>query len=310
MALPNEKQSVLVLMSSYNGEKYIEGQIESIMNQKVDSELHLRIRDDGSKDKTCEIIEKISRKYLGKIELINGENKGYNASFFELLNGASGYDFYAISDQDDIWMQDKIQIAMNILTTSNESGPLLYASTSFLVEDDLNPYGTTRKKERDFSIYNTIIQNICPGHTQVLNNELLSIIQGDIDTKRIYVYDSWICNMAMLYGKILFDNEPHTFYRQHRGNQLGYGKGRIGRILTSVKHADAGDGLKYRRQIEYFCEQNKKMLVDNNCYCELTRFINANSFRNRLVFAIKNKFYRQSMFESVVFRVAVLIGKY
>lgn len=305
-----KKQSILILLSTYNGEKYIEQQIESIMKQNVDAKILLRIRDDGSKDNTCKIIDKIIKKYPNEIELIMGENKGYNASFFELINSAHGYDYYSISDQDDVWMKDKLQIALNFLNEEKSCLPLLYASTSFLTEDDLIPYATTRKRKREFSIYNTIIQNICPGHTQVFNNELLKLIQGSIDTKRIYVYDSWICNIAQLYGKIVFDNESHTYYRQHRSNQLGYGKGLLGQIIMSTKHAIKGDGWKYREQIAYFSEKNKNKLVKMGFYDEIYKFLSANTLIRRLIFFISNKFYRQKGMETLAFRIAVLIGKY
>lgn len=304
------RQSILVMMSTYNGEKYLEQQIESIMNQLVDADIMLRIRDDGSKDGTCEIIERLIEKYPEKIELIKGINKGYNASFFDSINKAEGYDFYSISDQDDVWLNDKLQIAIDKLRKEDMTKPLLYASTSFLVEDNLIPYGTTRKKEREFSIYNTVIQNICPGHTQVMNNALLKLVQGNIDTSRLYVYDSWICNVAMLYGKILFDNESHTYYRQHRANQLGYGKGKIGQIITSMKHADKGDGCKYRRQIAYFSEKNKIKLVENGYYEEIYKFLSANNLIYKLGFTINSKLYRQKKMETLAFRIAVLFGKY
>lgn len=310
MELLGNKPSILVMMSAYNGQKYIKEQIDSIMNQKVDAELKLIVRDDGSSDNTCSEIEKLKLDYPGRIELIKGENKGYNGSFFELINTAKDYDFYSFSDQDDVWIENKLQTAISMLTNENMSAPLLYASTSFLVEDDLVPYGTTRKKEREFSIYNTIIQNICPGHTQVMNTELLTLLKEKIDTKRVYVYDSWICNMAMLYGKIVFDNESHTYYRQHRANQLGYGKGRIGQLLTSIKHGDSGDGVKYRGQIKYFLEKNEKALIKQGLHKEINKFISSKSILQKIRYSFTGKLYRQKKIETIVFYLAVILGKF
>lgn len=303
-------KKILVMMSTYNGEKYIYPQIESIMNQKTNADIVLRIRDDGSKDNTCIEIERIMRRYPGKIELIRGENKGYNGSFFELINGASEYDYYSISDQDDIWLEDKLQMAINYMENGDNSIPLLYASTSYLVGDDLKPYGTTRKKEREFTLYNTIIQNICPGHTQVFNNALLSKIQGALDTSRIYVYDSWICNIAMLYGKILYDNNSYTYYRQHRDNQFGARKGSMGQLLASVKRSTIGDGFKYRNQIEYFVELNKEELEKQGYYEELLKFISIQSNASRCRYILRGKLYRQKTIETIAFYVSVFLGKY
>ena len=308
--MENNKKRILVMMSTYNGEKYIKEQIESILCQKTDYQIVLRIRDDGSKDKTCDVIEEYVNKYPSKVELIKGKNIGYNASFFYLINTADGFDFYSISDQDDVWMEDKLQIACESIQKVKKDIPILYASTSYLVHNDLIPYGTTRKKERKFSMYNTIIQNICPGHTQVMNNKMINLLKKEIDVSRLYVYDSWITNVANLYGKIIFDNTPHTYYRQYEGNQLGSGVGKIGQFFASKKRITSGDGMKYRNQIEYFAELNKTQLVKRGYYDEIYSFINAHRFIDKLRYFVKSKLYRQNRAETIAFQLAVLLNKY
>ena len=297
-------------MSTYNGEKHLSEQLDSILNQITEYELFLRIRDDGSHDKTCDIIEEYILRYPSQIELIRGENVGYNASFFSLIQSASGFDYYSISDQDDIWMPEKLQVACNKIDKVEGDIPVLYASTSYLVHDDMIPYGTTRKKERELTMLNTIIQNICPGHTQVMNNRLIELLKEEIDTNRIYVYDSWIQNIANLYGMIIFDNEPHTYYRQYEGNQLGSGSGMFGQLIASVKRVSTNDGHKYRRQIEYFLEKNENQLKKQGSFKEINRFVISKTFLRRLEYFFTGKTYRQKRIETFTFRCAVLIGKY
>ena len=291
------EKGILVLLSSYNGEKYIKEQILSIINQEIDCRVDIRIRDDGSEDSTCEIVEELMRQYPERIQLVKGKNIGYNGSFFELIKGANGYKYYSFSDQDDVWLKDKLKIAKEWLDNENCEKPLLYASTSYLVYDDLKPYGTTRKKIREFSIYNTIIQNICPGHTQVFNNELLKLLQEDIDISKIYVYDSWTMNVAMLYGKILFNNESYTLYRQHQRNQLGYGKGVVGQLKSSAKRIKKDDGTRYRRQIEYFSTVYSKKMLELNCIKEIKRYLNYKSVFGRIKYMFVGKLYRQNRIE-------------
>lgn len=303
---------ILVLMSSYNGEKYIVKQIESIFRQTLAKNVRLRIRDDGSTDSTVSVIKSLGGVY--PIELVAGENVGYNASFFELLSGIdedNSYDYYALSDQDDVWLRSKLEAAVKALSSEDGSIPLLYASTSYLVYDDLKIYGQTRRKQRPFTIFNTAIQNICPGHTQVFNGALLKIIQHQqIEPENIYVYDSWITSQAVLYGKILFDNSSFTLYRQHRGNQLGSGAGRLGQMIASIKRDENGDGLKYRRQVEYLVEKNKNELRKQGCYDELRRFIDAGCFAQKVKYLAKSPLYRQNKIETLIFHLAVLSGKY
>lgn len=304
------KKRILVMMSTYNGEKHLREQIDSILNQKTDYEVYLHIRDDGSKDGTCEIIEEYIDSHPDQVILARGENVGYNASFFSLINTAEGYDYYALSDQDDVWLPDKLQIACDTIDGVKEDIPILYASTSYLVQDDLVPYGITRKKEREMTMYNTIIQNICPGHTQVMNVKLIELLRGDIDTSRIYVYDSWIQNVANLYGKILFDNESHTYYRQYEGNQMGSGVGKIGQLMASTKRTDTDDGYKYRRQIEYFAELHEKRLKADGCYVEIKAFLSAQSFISKIGYLLRSRLFRQNRLETLAFKVAVLTNNY
>ena len=119
--------SVNVLMSTYNGEKYLSQQIESIINQKGNFDLRLIIRDDGSTDSTPEILEKYAKKYPKIISYYLEGNKGYNFAFFELLRFSPQADFYAFSDQDDVWIENKLDFAIKALQSANNNIPLLYS---------------------------------------------------------------------------------------------------------------------------------------------------------------------------------------
>lgn len=301
---------ILVLMSTYNGHAYLREQVLSILRQQCSAEVKLRIRDDGSTDDTCEQIMKLSATFPGRIELFRGENIGYNASFFALMEDAEGYDYYALSDQDDVWQPDKLQRALSFLEKEDASVPLLYACTSVMTDKKLKPIGETRKKKRDLTLYNTQIQNICPGHNQVMNEALLKKVRGPWDIQKIYVYDLWIANTAALYGKILFDNTPHTYYRQHESNELGSKAGRIGKLIRAGKRAFAGDGEKNRKQMAYFAACHKEDLQKAGAYDEIERFLAARSFRKRSLYLVKSRLYRQSRVETAAFRLAVWLGKY
>lgn len=305
------KKQVLVLLSAYQGERYLREQIESILRQKTECSVTLRIRDDGSRDATVNVIRAAMERYPGRIELVSGEHIGGNAGFFRLLDGAAGYDYYAISDQDDLWLPDKLETACAALEREDPNLPLLYASVSWLASGDaLKRYGTTRPRRRPLHPYNTLIQNICPGHTQVMNNALLRLVQRETDVSRIYVYDAWIANLAMLYGKVLFDNRPHTLYRQHGGNQMGTGSGALGKLLRSAERAREGDGLRYREQIAYFAEVHRAELARQGLLGEVEAFLNSRTPWERLRYILRSRLYRQSAAETAAFRLAVLLGKF
>lgn len=302
---------VLVLMSTYNGEKYIRNQIDSILCQKGDIEIFLRIRDDGSRDKTIDIVN----SYMSRnenITLIKGLNIGYVNSFFELLKTCdSDYDYIALSDQDDVWKQDKISCAIEMINKHENGKPVLYASTSYLVDDNLKKNGETQKLKKELNLYNTLIQNIMPGHTLVMNIELVMIINNhQFDYSKIYVHDSWICNIAILFGSVVFDNTSHTLYRQHSGNQLGYRAKGVGWISQRLKRIITGDAYKYSVQIKYFYDCFSENLP-HDIKREINLFYNSQgNLLNRIIYAIKTKFYRQKFIETVLFKILYIFAGY
>ena len=304
------QRRILVMMSAFNGERYIGEQIDSILNQKTEYGITLRIRDDGSTDGTREVIRDCMEKHPGQIEMIEGENIGVNAGFFSLLRGAAGFDYYALSDQDDIWLEDKLQTACDAIDGAGEELPLLYSSVSWLIRDDGRPYGVTRKKTRDFTIYNTIIQNICPGHNQVMNQRLLDLLQVDMDPGRLYVHDAWITNVACLHGRILFDNQPHTLYRQSGSNQMGYGSGQLGRLMASGKRTTRGEGRQYRRQVRHFIDVYRERAKAIRCYDDIHRYAYAETLGQRIAVVRHGRFYRQSRLETLAFYLAYVLGAY
>ena len=244
------KKKIVVLLSTYNGENYLKEQLDSILNQKTVHQLDLMIRDDGSTDETTKILKNYENAYPNRVKVLYEKNIGYIQSFFELIRKAEGYDYYALSDQDDIWLEDKIEIAISKCESSGQNGPLLYGSSSFLVNDKLEKMGETQKDLHGITWDNVLIQNIFPGHAQVFNDALCQILKKEIDCTKVYVHDFWITYMALLYGTTIFDNESHTLYRQHGTNTVGFGKNAIEWVVERLKRI----GNKLSEQDELFIE--------------------------------------------------------
>ena len=128
-------KTVCVLMSTYNGEKYIVEQIDSILQQE-NVNVNLLIRDDGSKDKTVEII----KQYLidKRVSFVSGDNIGYKKSFLWLMDNSPNSDYYAFADQDDVWKKDKLFAAVTKLENEDIAEPKLYTSALTRVDENLN----------------------------------------------------------------------------------------------------------------------------------------------------------------------------
>ena len=213
---------VQVLLSSYNGEKYIKEQIISILNQK-DVDVFLLIRDDGSKDSTFEEIERIDST---RIQIIKEDNIGSTQSFFRLILLADSFDYYAFADQDDIWDDDKLITGINRI--KNISIPAVYSSSTRLVDANLKPMKKSITNVRT-DIGSAIIKNYATGCTIIFNYELMCLLKKYIP-KQVPYHDWWVNLVAISVGGIsIFDTTPHISYRQHGNNVVGESNSFVGK---------------------------------------------------------------------------------
>ena len=226
------KEKVLVLMSAYNGEKYIREQVESILKQS-EVEVHLLIRDDGSKDGTVEILK--SYENYNNIEVYQGGNLGACQSFFDLMQHASTeYSYYAFADQDDVWQKDKLKEAIRMMQGEKEV-PVLYCGSYQLTDSALHELPGRRASEKNISFGNALIESNCTGCTAVFNRKTLELAKRKIP-KEAYMHDWWLYLMASAFGKVVYDETPHMMYRQHESNVLGGNTGKINQIRRRIKN--------------------------------------------------------------------------
>lgn len=220
------QNNVLILLSSYNGEKYIREQLDSIFSQK-NVKLHLVIRDDGSSDGTIAIIDGYIHQFPNKITLIKGDNVGWRKSFFFLIQYAAknfnDYEYFAFCDQDDIWMTDKLNVACEKLKQLNESKPRLYCSNLYYYKDGRN-YGKIKPSGLKTTFKNCLILNYATGCSVVFDKNLLKLISSHLPSITV-AHDQWMYMVAVLCGKVIIDDNAYILYRQHGGNQVGATKG-------------------------------------------------------------------------------------
>lgn len=218
--------NVAVLMSTYNGEKYLREQIESILSQeRVD--VFLYIRDDGSSDNTINIIKEYERKNKN-IKLFEGKNVGVGCSFMQLIYDVpDNYDFYSFADQDDVWLPEKLYKATEKI--KGLDSPALYCSNQILVDKDLNKLGMRFNSAPDYSYKQIICRNQLTGCTMVLNQSLKSLLENPdrrptVQLIKNRIHDVWVAMVAAMVGEIVFDQDSQILYRQHESNVVGVRK--------------------------------------------------------------------------------------
>ncbi|MEF2968155.1 glycosyltransferase family 2 protein [Paenibacillus sp. M1] len=307
----------LVLLSTYNGEKFIEEQLDSVLKQQ-EIELHILIRDDGSTDNTVSLIKRYMNSYTGNISLLEAENIGAKGSFFELIELAfkdlPTYDFFAFCDQDDIWNSQKLNRAADILKKEPSYLPLMYCSATQMVASDLTELSIwPAPPKKKLSFYNALVENVAVGCTTVLNQNAFKLIASSLpkNINHVIMHDWWAYLCISSFGKVVFDDQPFILYRQHANNVLGgqtdnlikKWKKRFQRYFKGQNHYIISNQAE-----EFFkCFNNQ---LDEKKQQDLKKFILSTKKASlpRLIYVLQSPFYRQSVSDWIILKIVFLIG--
>lgn len=213
---------VNILMATYNGEKFLAQQIESIQKQTF-KEWNLLIRDDGSSDKTCNIIRNFTAKD-SRIRFIN-ENEHHNLgvikSFFTLVNYEVA-DFYFFSDQDDVWLPEKLSVSLEAAKHKASDVPLLVYTDLKVVNQELNILQDSMIRAQSHHANTTLLpeltENTVTGGTMMINHALA---EKWFTPNDILMHDWFLALLAASLGEIIYLDLPTQLYRQHDNNVLG-----------------------------------------------------------------------------------------
>lgn len=248
---------IAVLMSTYNGEKYLSEQLDSIFCQE-NVEVYLFIRDDGSTDNTINIIQ--SRpEYRERIILLKGVNVGSTLSFYEIIRFANKYErtfkYYAFADQDDVWLPNKLFTAIKKLQTYDDNVPNLYYSNLKVVDENLNYKYERFSKKYVTNTKKQIMAEICTlGCTCVFNKNALAhmcILNND----ELEYHDNWILWVCSFLGNCFYDENSYILYRQHGNNTSGSVNKGVKYILFQIRRI-----MKIKEMTPCYEQKAKKML--------------------------------------------------
>ena len=299
-------KSVCVLMSTYNGEKYIKEQLESILKQKNVS-MKIIVRDDGSKDNTINILKEYEEQ--GKINFYKGENLKPAFSFMDLLYNAPEMDFYAFADQDDVWLEEKLFAAIKKME-KNEHKETVYFSNVELVDENLNIIMVNNNRVRN-NLGEAFAHSPAIGCTMVINNKMRKkIIEKNIDGLQIGLHDSWIYRVALSIGaNIVYDENYYIKYRQHQNNVVGLSKKKS--FTNKIR-----DIFRKRNKFKSYVAKNILELYSNDILeknikilKKLSKMTSSNNFIDKLKIILDKRYFSSSIKSNLEFFYDIIMGR-
>lgn len=300
-------------MATYNGERYLAEQLDSILNQSY-KDIYITIRDDGSNDNTIAIVKKYIQANPNKIRLVEDNVKcgSSKANFMQALKHTNG-DYIMFSDQDDVWLPDKIKHTLDRMVEIEKKGganlPVLVFGSYKPVNDRLNDIKVNKKKCQEASyklaFSNLIVQNYVNGCLMMINRTLANLM-GEYDDA-ILMHDWWAALIASGGGTIEHIDEVMMLYRQHGGNVVGSVnvkslRYRIKKILDSeTKNANKyylrQAELLEKRNFDILTQENKKVLENfvnlftKNKLTRMKKLVKGNYLKSDLVRILGQLFY-------------------
>lgn len=305
-----------VLLSTYNGEKYVREQINSILNQTWENTL-LYVRDDGSSDGTLAILREYESQ--GRLVLEAGRNVGFIRSFFWLVGHCGDADYYAYADQDDVWAPNKLEFAMERIeeemhrADAEESGqsPLLYFSNYDLCDEELNfiSHAEPETVQKQPSFRNAITDCMPLGFNSVFNHAARAVMKKDIP-RHSCGHDWWTYMVCQGMGRVIYDARRTVKHRRTGNNVSAGGMNFIRFQIWRIKKFVVGGYFKNIRMMlaEYWQLYRDRLSEEDRKLLSL--FVRRNY---NLIAALRKVFYprmfRQNIVDELMLRFLFLIGR-
>lgn len=307
----NVLPKVAILLCTYHGQHYLAEQLDSFQAQSH-SNWEVWASDDGSEDDTHAILEAYQRKWpAGRLSIHFGPAEGFAANFLSLTCKASiEADYYAYSDQDDVWEADKLERAIRWLEAVPPNIPALYCSRTRLVDAENNEIGLSPLFSKPPSFANALIQSIAGANTMVFNNAARALLCEAGEDTPVISHDWWAYMVVTgCGGKVHYDSHPSLRYRQHDGNLVGVNAtwaARFKRLRMlwegRFRHWSDSNIAALRRLQHKLTPENRETLE---------RFVKARqmSLIPRLIHLKRSGIYRQTLFGNLGLIAAAIFRK-
>ena len=304
---------VAIILGFYNGNKFLVEQLKSIISQ-TQKNLKIFIFNDKSTQKLLSLEKAYLQNSESKITIVNRKkNHGYAKNFlFGLKDVGANFDYYAFSDQDDIWENNKIEDALKEISKFDFSKPVLYCSrTKYISNDSSKEIGSSRNFKKVGIFKNALIQNIAGGNTIVMNKEARNLVVSSLKCREFVAHDWWCYQIISASGgEIIFSSKKSLKYRQHDKNLIGRNNSFKEKLIRFRKFFSGSFKIWVDINIENL-KLNKKLITKSNMIV-LKTFMEARESKNifkKLTLYLKSGVYRQTFSENIIFLIGLLFDK-
>lgn len=302
---------VAILMGCYNGADHLQAQLDSIAAQ-THTNWVLLASDDGSSDETLAILQGF-RQRVGenRVHIRPGPGKGFLANFLTMAcDPAFEADFFAFSDQDDLWEPVRLERALTLVSPSDTTAAL-YCSRTHLIDDLDRGVGYSPAFRREPCFRNALVQSIAGGNTMVFNEAARRLLCATGGHVEVASHDWWLYLLVSgAGGRVVYDEWPSVRYRQHDGNLVGGNIGwrarfnRLGRLL------EGRFGSWNRMHCEALAAHTELLTPENRAIFELFRRAREERLPARLGGILRARVFRQTSMGNLGLYAAVLLNKF
>ena len=307
----NKDLEVAILMATFNGERYLHEQLDSIHNQDFNN-WTLYVNDDGSSDKTLDILKRYQKKWgVKKLHIRRGPQKGFCQNFINIINDSKiKADLYFLSDQDDVWMPHKLSHTLKKISRLDPLKPMLYcARTTYVSSDAKKILGESDLFLKPPSFANAFIQSFAGGNTMAFNEQLKKVSQK-YPKADVVSHDWWLYILNELVGGMTFyDKESTILYRQHNKSLVGANTGFIAKLKRLRMLLNGTYRVYNTKHLNVFNKLNVKGIQSNIQLIDQFYILRDKSFKERWRMIGRLGIYRQTWDGHLALYLAAILHK-
>lgn len=304
-----------ILLATRNGADMLGAQLDSFVAQSRPPDL-VMVSDDGSTDGTRAVVQAFAVAHPEiRVDLREGPCRGASENFLSLLRAVpEEVDIVAFSDQDDVWVADKLARGIAALARAGREDPgrpALYCGCTWECDQALRRKRRSRRPRRAIGFRHALVQNIAGGNTMMLDRAGLELARGaSRETSAIVVHDWWLYQIvAGAGGRVIFDSEPVLYYRQHPNNLIGANRGPRAK-LRRLRHMLTGGFRDWNTvNIRALTASAHRLTPENRAVLERFARDRAAPLTARLTMLHETGVYRQGIEGTLSLWAAALIGR-